>query len=88
LVLPILAIVITLTTLASTSLLQKVNSSNLANVSKVTKILDENIKSIEDITKIIVSDVDMKAAIGKGSADRENAFAMIQDRQNNYDNKI
>ena len=87
-VLPILIIVIILTSLARTSLLDKVNSSNLAYVSKVTKILDGNIKEIEDIIRIIMSDTEMNTAMSKTEKDYDNLFDMMQDRKNKIDNKV
>ncbi|MDF2523309.1 MAG: uncharacterized protein K0R31_950, partial [Clostridiales bacterium] len=87
-IVPILIIVIALTTQASNSLIQKVNSSNLAYVSKVTKIFNGNIKSIEDITRIILSDVDLNSTISKDENSYDNTSAMLQDRKANYDNKI
>jgi len=87
-VIPILIIVIVLTTLASNSLLVKVNSSNLAYVSKVTKIFDGNIKSVEDITRIILADMDMNTSLVKDARDYDDSYEMLKDRQVNVDNKI
>lgn len=87
-VLPILIIVITLTTLASNSLLEKVNSSNLAYVSKVTQIFNGNITSIESITKMIISDLDLNATVSKNASNYDNAFAMMKDRETYYENKV
>lgn len=87
-VLPILIIVITLTTLASNSLLEKVNSSNLAYVSKVTQIFNGDITSIESITKMIISDLDLNATVSKDASDYDNGFAMMKDRETYYENKI
>jgi len=87
-VLPILIVVIILTSLASDSLLEKVNSSNMAYVSKVTKILDGKIKSVEDIARIILSDIDLNNTIRKDKDDYENAYLMLKDRETNFDKKV
>lgn len=87
-VIPILIVVITLTTQASNSLLQKVNSSNLAYVSKVTQILDGNVKSIDNIVRIILADVDMNNTMSNNKENYDNMFEMMKDRQMNFDNKV
>ncbi len=87
-VIPILIIVITLTTQASNSLLEKVNSSNLAYATKVTKILDGNIKSIEDNTKLILSDIRLNSTVSKDINDYDSSYEMTKDRQENFDKSV
>jgi methyl-accepting chemotaxis protein len=87
-VIPILVIVITLTTLAGSSLLKKVNSSNLAYVSKVTKILDGNIEGIENISNLLLSDMDFIKAISKDISDYDSTYDMKMDRETNINKKI
>jgi methyl-accepting chemotaxis protein len=87
-VIPITIIVIILTTQASSSLMDKVDSSNTAYVNKVTKILQNKLLSIEDISKMILVDIDMNKVFGKGPSDYKNAFLMMSDRQQNFTKKV
>lgn len=87
-VVPILIIVITLTAQASSSILNKVNSSNLAYVSKTTKILDGNITSIENIVRIILADKNLNNAISKTKDDYDSYLDLNTDRKTNFDDKI
>ena len=87
-VVPILMIVIILTTQAKNSLLEKVDSSNLAYVSKVTKILDGNIQSIENITKMIIYDTDLASTLSKNAKDYKDSYDMMKERATNFDSKI
>jgi len=87
-VVPLLIIVIILTTQAKKSLLEKVNSSNLAYVSKVTKILNVNIQSIENITKMIIYDTDLASTLCKTVNDYDDSYDMMKDRATNFDSKI
>lgn len=87
-VLPILIIAITLTSQASTSLLNKVNSSNLAYTLKVTKILDGYIKNIENTAKIITKDLNLNKTIAKDISSYQSEFEMKTDREINFDNKV
>ncbi len=87
-VLPIIIMGIILTTQASTSLMDKVDSSNTAYVNKVTHIFQNKLLSIEDISKMIVVDMDMNKVLGKGLSDYDNAFLMMNDRQQNITKKV
>lgn len=87
-VIPILIIGLTITSLASNSLLKKVNSSNLAYVSKVTKILNGNVDDIENIIKMIIVDSDLNCTIEKSETDYENTVEMLKDRKTNFEKKI
>ena len=87
-VVPILIIVFTLTTQASNSLLEKVNSSNLSYVTKVAKILDGKIKSIDDITRLIIADTELNNALTKDEEDYENVYEMMVDRKDNVSAKF
>lgn len=87
-VVPMLMIVIVLTTIASSSLLEKVNSSNLAYVLKVTKILDGNINKIENNSKILLSDKDFNTKISKDVSEYDNNYDMKNERYKLIYNKI
>jgi len=87
-VIPITIIGIILTTQASSSLINKVDTSNTAYVNKVTKIFQNKLLSIEDISKMILVDIDMNKVLGKGTSDYENAFLMMNDRQQNFTKKV
>ena len=87
-VLPITIIVIILTSQASSSLMDKVNSSNTAYVNKVTNIFDNKLLSIEDNSKMILVDIDMMRVLGKGPRDYDNEFYMMNDRQQNISKKV
>lgn len=85
---PLLILVLILTSQASSSLLNKVNESNLAYVSKVSKILNNNIKSVEDISKLILIDEAMTKALSKSSNDYKNVLQMNSDRSENFEKKV
>jgi methyl-accepting chemotaxis protein len=87
-VLPIAIIVVILTSQASSSIMDKVNSSNTAYVNKVTNIFDNKLLSIEDNSKMILVDVDMNRVLGKGPSDYDNDFYMMNDRQQNISKKV
>lgn len=87
-VIPILIIVIVLTSQAGSSLLEKVNSSNLAYVIKVTKIFDGNIKNFEDSVKSLITDVDLNTTISKNISYYDDVYEMSQDRDINFSTKI
>ncbi|MCF8018630.1 MAG: methyl-accepting chemotaxis protein [Vallitaleaceae bacterium] len=87
-VLPITIIVIILTSQASSSLMDKVNSSNTAYVNKVTNIFNNKLLSIEDNSKMILVDLDMNRVLGKGPSDYDNEFYMMNDRQQNISKKV
>lgn len=87
-VLPITIIVVILTSQASSSLVDKVNSSNTAYVNKVTNIFDNKLLSIEDNSKMILVDMDMNRVLGKGPSDYDNDFYMMNDRQQNISKKV
>jgi methyl-accepting chemotaxis protein len=87
-VIPIFIIVITLTSQASSSLLEKVNSSNLAYVTKVTKIIDGNIKNFEDNITSLITDVDLNTTISKDVSYYKDVYEMTQERDINFSTKI
>lgn len=87
-VLPITILGIILTTQASSSLMDKVDSSNTAYVNKVTNIFQNKLLSIEDTSKMILVDLDMNKVLGKGPSDYDNASLMMNDRQQHFTKKV
>jgi methyl-accepting chemotaxis protein len=87
-VIPLLILVLILTSQASSSLLNKVNESNLAYVSKVSKILNNNIRSVEDISKLILIDEAMTKALSKSPDDYKNVLQLNKDRSENFEKKV
>lgn len=81
---PIFIIVSILTNQASSSMLNKVNSSNLAYVTKMTKILDGNVNSIGNVTRLLLADVDLNKTIEKNENDYKNPIEMVNDRLKNF----
>jgi len=75
-IVPLLIVVISLTTIASNSLLKKAESSHLAYGEKVTDILDIKMRSIEEMSKIIVTDSKLNETVSKGAQDYENILKM------------
>jgi len=87
-VIPITIIVFILITQASSSLMNKVNSSNTAYVNKVTNIFQNKLLSIEDTSKMILVDEDMNKVLRKGQSNYDNEYLMLQDRQQNFTKKV
>lgn len=87
-VLPIAVVSVILTTQASTSLLEKVNSSNTAYVNKVTSIFQNKIMGIEDISKMMVVDIDLNKVLSKSRGDYDNDFLMMQEREHYFKKKV
>ncbi len=87
-VIPILIISITLSSLASSALLEKVNESNLAYIKKADTIIEGQIKSIEDISRIVVLDQGFISTVSKSESDYKDLMERMKDRNENFDDTI
>lgn len=87
-ILPVIMIVIILTSMAGDSLVKKVNNSNIAYASKVIKILNGNISDIGNISKVLISDVELNRTVSMKPSDYDTQYDMVQDRLTNFDGKV
>ncbi len=85
---PVILIVIILTSLAGDSLIKKVNNSNIAYATKVVKILNGNISDIDNVSKVLMADAKLNGTVSKKPTDYDSQYEMVQDRLTNFDGKV
>jgi methyl-accepting chemotaxis protein len=87
-VIPVLITALIISSQASSSLIEKVNTSNLAYTQKVTEILEDYITNLENTAKIITGDLNLIKSVSRDISSYETEFDMKFDRETNFDNKI